>query len=433
LESLSSEQMSQIILLVILIVLSGFFSASETALTAFKATNLGDFEGKHEKIAKRLKKWLKDPNEMLTAILIGNNIVNILASSIATVTVSSIVKSGNAVAIATGIMTLVVLIFGEITPKVIAKNNPKQVSAFVITVIYYMSIILKPFIWILIAITKFIGRVLGIDIKDENLMFTTEEFKAYVEVGEAEGSIDEEEREMIHSIMDLGETSAKEVMTPRTSILMLAQDQTVEDVWDEVVESGYSRIPIYGESIDHIEGVLYAKDLLAIAREDSLDKPLSELIREAYFVPETKPIIDILEDFREKHVHMALAVDEYGGIVGLVTIEDLIEEIVGEIQDEYDQEEEEEIKKLDINTYKVDAMINLEDLNEDLEIKLPISEDYESLGGYINDELGRLAEVGDEINVEDVNIKVVSMDNRRVEKVVLKIDGKEEEEEEKEE
>ncbi|GLI57023.1 membrane protein [Propionigenium maris DSM 9537] len=411
----------EIILLIILIGLSGFFSASETALTAFKSNNLEDVEDEHPKVAELLRKWLKKPNEMLTGILLGNNIVNILASSIATaVTFAMIGNSGRAIAMVTLCMTVVILIFGEITPKVVAKNYSSKVAMLVILPIYYVSLLTLPVIKVLIFISKVIGKIFGIHISDENLMITEEDIISYVNVGEAEGVIEEDEKEMIHSIFEFGETSAKEVMTPRTSMFALEADQTIDEVWEEIKENGFSRIPVYDEEgIDNIIGILYLKDLLDIVKSGKTDVPVGDYLREVYFVPETKSIMEILEEFKRKKVHIAIALDEYGGTVGVLTIEDLIEEIVGEIQDEYDKEEDELIKAVGDEVYEVDAMIDIETLNKELDIELPESEDYESLGGLVVTEMGKVADVGDSIQVGSIKINVLEVDKMRVSKVLL--------------
>lgn len=411
----------------VLIILSGLFSASETALTAFKNIDLEEIENTNPRTAKLLKKWLTKPNEILTAILLGNNIVNILASSIATIVTLRVMgsESGNAIAVATISMTVVVLIFGEITPKIVAKTYSKKISGIVIGPIYFLSIVTLPIIKLLMFITKIISSMMGVNIKYENLIITEEEIKSYVNFGKAEGVIEEEEREMIHSIIEFGDTTAKEVMTPRTSIFMLDAESTIDEVWDEIIDSGYSRIPVYGEDLDEILGILYVKDLMILAKKGTTDIPLKNILREAYFVPDTKSIVEILDEFRGKQVHMAIVLDEYGGTVGLTTIEDLIEEIIGEIKDEYDLHEEDEIEKITESKYKVDARINIEDLNKELELNIPESEDYESLGGYVLDILGRVAEVDDIVELEGLKMKVLEIDKMRVVKILVEISEEE--------
>ena len=419
------------LILVILILLSGFFSASEAALSAYRSNYLEKLdEEKHPKKYAVMKKWLKDPNAMLTGIVIGNNVVNILASSIATIVIVNYFgNKGSSVALATAIMTILILIFGEITPKLMARNNSAKIAETVSVVIYVLSIILTPAISCLIFISRLVGRILGVNMTSPQLMITEEDIISFVNVGNAEGIIEEDEKEMIHSIVTLGETSAKEVMTPRTSMLAFEATKTINEVWDEIIDNGFSRIPIYEETIDNIVGILYVKDLMEHIKNNELDLPIKQFIRSAYFVPETKSIIEILKEFRGLKVHIAIVLDEYGGVVGLVTIEDLIEEIVGEIRDEYDDEEESFFKKIADNEYEVDAMTDIETINKDLELNLPISEDYESLGGLIVTTTGKICEVGDEVQIDNIYLKVLEVDKMRVSKVFIRILEKEKEEE----
>ncbi len=413
--------------LIILILLSGLFSASETALTSFRSIHLEEIAEKYPKKGELLKYWLKKPNEMLTALLLGNNVVNILATSLATALITNVLQhkgNGNSqnmsVFISTTVMTIVILIFGEITPKIIAKNNSMSISNKVITPIYYLAKITYPIIFILTGISKFIGRVIGINIKDEAIMITEQDILSYVNVGEAEGVIEVEEKDMIESVVTFGETTAKEVMTPRTSVYAIEGNKSIDDVWNDIVTLGYSRIPVYNEVMDEIIGILYVKDLLNAVKEGKSNMPVKNFIRKAYFVPETKTIMKILEDFKTQKVHMAIVIDEYGGTVGVITIEDVIEEIFGEIRDEYDKEDEEVIKEKEPNVYEVNAMLDIETINKELDIELPESEDYESLGGLIVNELDNIAKVGDVVKIDNVELKVLETSKRRVSKVLIK-------------
>ena len=412
-----------VLILVILILLSGFFSASEAALSAYRSNYLEKLdEEKHPKKYAVMKKWLKDPNAMLTGIVIGNNVVNILASSIATIVIVNYFgNKGSSVALATAIMTILILIFGEISPKLMARNNSAKIAEAVSVIIYVLSIILTPVVYCLIFISRFVGRILGVNMTSPQLMITEEDIISFVNVGNAEGIIEEDEKEMIHSIVTLGETSAKEVMTPRTSMLAFEATKTINEVWDEIIDNGFSRIPIYEETIDNIIGILYVKDLMEHIKNNELDLPIKQFVRAAYFVPETKSIIEILKEFRGLKVHIAIVLDEYGGVVGLVTIEDLIEEIVGEIRDEYDDEDESFFKKVADNEYEVDAMTDIETINKELELELPISEDYESLGGLIVTTTGKICEVGDEVQIDNIYLKVLEVDKMRVSKVFIRI------------
>lgn len=407
-----------IIILSILIILSGFFSASETALTSFKSTDL-DSEDEGKKISTLLKKWLKNPNEILTGLLLGNNIVNILASSIATaIAINFWGNSSKSLFIVTTIMTIVILIFGEITPKIMAKNNAKLFSKIVITPIYMLTVVFKPIIKILMGISMLIGRVLGVEVKKDNIMITEEDLISFVNVGKAEGIIEEEEQEMIHSIVGLGETTAKEIMTPRTSLFAVEGTKTLDEIWQEMMEAGFSRIPVYEGTIDNVIGVLYIKDILKYTKEHTTDIQVKELVRGAYYVPETKSIIKILEEFKKEKVHIAFVLDEYGGVCGVLTIEDLLEEIVGEIRDEFDTEDE-EIKEIEAGKYEIDAMLDVESVNKELGLNLPLSEDYDSLGGLLMAKLEKIPIVGDCVEIDEIKLIVTKVERRRVSKVVI--------------
>lgn len=397
-------------------------------MTAFKSIHLEDIEHDDPKRAKLLRKWLRRPNEMLTGMLLGNNIVNILASSIATaVTFKVLGNSPKAIAIVTLAMTIIILIFGEITPKIIAKNHSKSISKLVIVPIYILSFVTKPIIKILMGISVFIGRIFGVEIKDENIMITEEDIISFVNVGEAEGIIEEEEKEMIHSIVGFGETTAKEVMTPRTAMFAVEGNKTIDDIWTEMLEMGFSRIPVYEHTIDNIIGILYVKDILNYLKDGKVNVQVKEIVREPYFVPETKSIIEILSEFKAKKVHIAMVLDEYGGIVGVLTIEDLIEEIVGDIRDEFDTEEDETIHEVSPNKYEIDAMLDIETINKVLGLCLPISEDYETLGGLMLTELGKVASIGDEVVIDGIKLIVLETNKMRVSKVLIEKENSDEE------
>ncbi|MDR1834210.1 MAG: hemolysin family protein [Fusobacteriaceae bacterium] len=411
-----------VIALIVLVALSGFFSAAETALTSFRSLQLEKLENEHmEREVGLLRKWLKSPNAMLTSILVGNNVVNILSSSIATVLTASVfgVSSGRSIVISTVVMTTIILIFGEITPKIIAKNYSLNIAKRVIGLVYILSIITKPVVAIFMFISKLFGRLCGIELKDSAILMTEEDIISFVNVSEEEGIIEEEEKEMIHSIVGFAEITAKEVMTPRTSVLAFEASKTVDEIWEEILENGFSRMPVYEDTIDDVIGVLYIKDIMRSVKEGKTTEPVKNFIRPAYFIPETKSIIEILKEFRTQHVHIAMVLDEYGGIVGIVTIEDLLEEIVGDIRDEYDTEEGEAVEKIDDNSWRVDAMIDIETLNDELQLNLPESDDYESLGGLILSELGKMASVGDEITLDGARLKVISLDKMRVSRVLV--------------
>jgi len=410
------------IYLVLLIMLSGLFSASETALTAFKRMKLKQVEDENPKAAKVLKKWLKNPNEILTTLLLGNNVVNILASTIAaTVAIQLLGKEnqGEAIATVTIVMAFLILIFGEITPKIIAKRYSEKIAEIIILPVYYLSVILYPIVTVLIWISKLLGKFFGISISEDSLMVTEEEIKDFVSVGEEEGVIEVEEREMIHSIFDFGETTVKEIIVPRTKMFAVEANKSLGEIWDDIIKNGFSRIPVYEDSIDNIIGIMYLKDLLNVAKEDKYSEPAKNYVREPYFIPESKAIVDLLKEFREKKVHIAIVLDEYGGTFGMLTIEDILEEIVGDINDEYDEEVEEEFQEIEENKFKVKAIVDIETINKSLNIDLPISEEYDTLAGYISYVLGRVPEKHDKIELDGVRLEVINLYKHRIENVII--------------
>lgn len=427
---------SQIILLVILVALSSFFSASETALTAFRKVKIKDVEKDSPHAAKLLRIWLKKPNEILAALLLGNTIVNIFAASIATLFFVSVLKkyglSDNdevSAYVATIVMTIVTLIFGEITPKIIAKNYSETISKTFIHPIYYISIVMYPFVAVFIFVSRIICRIIGIKIHDEKLVITEEEIKSIVSVGEEEGVIEQEEKEMIHSIFEFGDITVREVMIPRIDMFAVEGSKTIDEIWENIVEKGYSRIPVYKESIDNIIGIFYIKDLISIIKNGKGHEKIGDFIKEAYFVPDTKLLIQLLKEFKEKQIHMAVVLDEYGGTTGIITIEDVLEEIVGDINDEYD-ENSIEIEKLDKNIYKINGKTDIYSVNKELGIEVPEMEEYDTIAGYIYYTLSKVPEIGDQVVLKDYNIKVTHVENHRIKEVILEKKGENLEDEE---
>ena len=347
------------------------------------------------------------------------------------VAISILGNNSRAIAISTGAMTILLLIFGEITPKVVAKAYSTHISNAVIKLVYMLSKLFLPISKILMVVSKLIARIFGVKIDEIAFLITEEEIKSVVSVGEEEGVIEEEEKKMIHSIFEFTDTTVKEIMIPRTTVFAVEASKTLEEIWDVITGNGYSRIPVYEEGIDNIIGVFYIKDIFNVIRDGKLNMQVKSFIREAYFVPETKALVEMLEEFKKKHIHMAIVLDEYGGTSGIITIEDLIEEIVGDINDEFDIEHDEEIKKVADNKYIIDAMLDVEFLNEELSIDLPVSEDYDSLGGYIYSVLGRVPLEKDTITHDNgkVEIRVLEVDNRRIVKaLIIKREEKEKDE-----
>ena len=418
------QSIFQGIFLILLLFLSAFFSGTEIAfmeLNKFRIKNLVDKNPK----TKKLLFWLKNPHKVLTVIAICNNFVNIAASAIATsIAITIATKHGIAnnvgVGISVGIMTFLILVFGEITPKNFAKNNYETLALFAITPIKILTKILMPVAKTLLFITKIIIRMFGGQIEKEPSILTGEEIKSLISVGEEEGAIEEEEKEMINSIFEFGDTIVREVMVPRTDIQSIDANENISEVIKTIVETHHSRIPIYEENIDNIIGILYVKDLVSRweAYKQGENIVLKDLIRTPYFVPETNKAKDLFAQFKKKKNHMAIVVDEYGGTAGLVTIEDVIEEILGEIEDEYDREDD-QFQPLGNGITLIDGRTNIDTVNEELDIQIPQGDDYDSIAGFIVNILGRVPKTGEIVNYKNLKIVIAEADLRHISKIKI--------------
>lgn len=362
--------------------------------------------------AKLIEKLTEDPNKLLGSILVGNNVVNIGASALATsVAVKAFGESG--VGIATAIMTILVLIFGEITPKSIAKQRSEGVSLKVSGIVNIIVKILRPFVAIFTFISSTVLKLFGGDLNKDQPFITQEELKTMVDVGEEEGVLEEEEKEMIFNVFEFGDIQVKDVMVQRVDIVALGLDSTYDDVIDIIKEEQFSRIPVYNESIDDIIGIMYVKDLILLNNKDNFK--VQDCIREAYYTFEFKKVTELFKEMKKSRNHMAVVLDEYGGTVGIVTIEDLLEEIVGEIEDEYD-ELEEEIEVVKEDEYIVDGRIRLDDLSDLIGVKME-SEEFDSIGGFVIGQLGRIPEPKEEVSYENMRFVVEEIDKNRIKKV----------------
>lgn len=408
---------------------SAFFSSSEIALSSLSNVKVAHILNEKGEKAKDLKLWLKHPNKTLNTILIGNNIVNIFASVLATDAARKI-SGSDEIAITTGVMTILILFFGEITPKTFAKHNAEKFAIVAIRFLKLFYYLFYPLTYVINIFVIGLIKIMGGEITKEKPLITEEELEFMINVGGKEGILKGETEDMMYNIMEITDTDAREIMVSRMDMTAVQLDASVDALLDIIEKTEYSRIPVYGNDIDDIKGILYVKDLLAYAK-GGLDKiKLKNVMREAYFVPETKNIYELFKEFQKKRVHMAIVVDEYGGVAGLVTLEDILEEIVGEIRDEYDKEEEEFIKSGD-GAYIVDPKMDLDDFVEKLGIeKTHDMEDYESVGGLVFDLAGKIPDVGDEFIFNQYKFKVLEKEENKLLKIgVTKI--KEEEKYEK--
>ncbi|MCD4813818.1 hemolysin family protein [bacterium] len=413
-----------IFILIILFFLSGFFSASETALMGLgrsrlaRAIELGGARG----IA--LEQWKKDPNRLLTTILILNNAVNISATTIAAfiaIHISELFLLNRAQmgAVVATIVTLVIIIFGEVTPKVLAIHKSEKIALFIIRPLVLLAKILYPLSRLLLLAAGVFLKPFGLKPGSSIPMVTEAEIHALIQMGADEGILEDQEHQMIHGVISLGETQVREVMIPRTEMECIDSDASMDQIINQIVQAGYSRMPVFQENVDNIVGVVYTKDIISVLQNRELIV-LQDILRQPYFVPETKKVDDLLHEFQRGKLHLAVVVDEYGGTSGLVTLEDLIEEIVGEIRDEYDVEEK-NIEKIEENIWLVDAQTDSKEINEGLDIGLPDMKDINTIGGYVVHLLGHLPKKGEQIFHKNIQFTIMAASNTRVEKIQIQI------------
>ena len=415
-----AEAWLQLTILIVALFLCAVASAAETALTSVSRIKLKNLVEEGDQTAIEIERLLAQPNIFLSTILVVNNVAVIVASSMATVLALRFSATFGEL-ISTILISLVVLIFCEITPKTAAVQNPLRWARIMVGPVRGTAWLLRPVVWSLSAITNSFVRLIGGQMKHRGPFVTEEELRLLVTVGEKEGVLEEGETEMIHSIFEFADTTVREVMVPRIDMVTLESDATVDEAVDLALQGGFSRIPVYEEDIDNIIGVLYTKDMLKQLREGHNALPVRGLVRAAYFVPETKKLDDLLREIRQKRIHMVIVVDEYGSVAGLVTIEDLVEEIVGDIQDEYDREEK-LYEPVSEDEYIFEAKINIDEFNDLMNTHLE-SEDYETLGGFLYAQLDKIPNVGDAITFEGWTFTVLSTRGRRITKVQVKRDA----------
>lgn len=408
----------QIIVLIILLALSGFFSSSETALTTVSRIKIRTMAKEGDVRAKRVQKVTENTQKMLSAILIGNNVVNISASSLATVLFMNLFGSSGA-GIATGVMTLLVLIFGEITPKNMASRQALRISLIVAGPIYVITVVLTPVIFVVNHICGFILKLIRADKDDKKNGMTEAEFRTIVDVGNESGAIENEEKDYINNLFDFSDTEVRELMIPRIDVTMINVNWSYAKVRSVFMKEMYTRIPVYEGDTDHVIGILNMKDLLK--RNESDQFSLRSFLRKPFFTYEFKNADDLFGQMRKKRIHMAIVLDEFGAVSGIVTLEDLLEELVGDIQDEYDEREEQELIEDEPGEYTVLGTMNLDDLSEKLGLKLE-SEDYDTIGGYLLGLFDHLPRKGESyVSKNGVIFTASEVRHRRIEKVKIRI------------
>ena len=404
----------QLVVLVILLALSAFFSYAETALTTVNRLRVRALVDDGDARAIILAKVIDDPGKLLSAILIGNNIVNISASSIATVLATNFFGSAGA-GIATGIMTLLFLIFGEVTPKTMASLKAERIALSYAKIVYVIMVVFTPLIFILDLLSGGILRLFGIDPDKRDDSVTEEDLRTIVEAGHEDGVLETEEHKMINNVFDFGDHQAKDIMVPRVDMCFLKLDATYEDFMKIYREEKFTRIPVYEETRENVIGILNVKDLILYDKDQEFH--VKDFLREAYYTYEFKNTSELMMEMRKNSISIAIVLDEYGATAGLVTLEDLIEEIVGDIRDEFDEAEAEEVQQLGEQEYLVEGACKLEDLNDMIGLGIE-SEDYDSIGGIVIDALQHLPSEGEEVTLESgTRLVVEKIDKNRIEKV----------------
>ncbi len=422
---MDSGDVAQLITILVLIFLSAFFSSAETALTTCNRIKMRTLAENGDARAKRVLRITDDSGKMLSAILVGNNIVNLTASSLTT-SLATRVWGSVAVGIATGVLTLVVLIFGEISPKTLATIYADKIALFYSGVISLLMKILTPAIFIVNKMAMGFLFLLRVDPnKAENAM-TEDELRTIVDVSHEEGVIEKEERQMINNVFDFGDAQAKDVMVPRIDMTFANIDNTYEELLTIFQEDHFTRLPVYEGSTDNVVGIINMKDLLLYENREAFS--IRDILRKPYYTYEHKSTSELMLQMRKSSINIVIVLDEYGATAGLITLEDLLEEIVGEIRDEYDDDEEDPIQKINDREYMVQGSLNLQDLNDILNIDIT-SEDYDSIGGYVIELLDHLPEAGEAITTEDgLYLRVEDMEKNRINKVFLRLPEKRQEE-----
>ena len=419
----------QIVLLIFLLFFSALFSGSEMALSSLGKLRIKEIIERRGKRAEVLNLWLKEPNRFLTTILIGNNVANIFASVVAAA-ISIKVFEHIAIGVTTGIMTFLVLVFGEITPKTLAKEHAEKISLFIIRPLHILSSLLSPFIKFFLLISTGIIRLFGGKGSPQTSRISAREIHSLIKAGEREGALEKEEREMIHSVMEFGDTRVDEVMTPRTEIVAVEEEADLREILDTIIKEGHSRIPVYREDIDEICGIVHARDLLSYispvrkegsngVKEGKKEMKGKEAMSPAYFIPESKKLSDLLHEFQRQKNQIAIVIDEYGGTAGLVTLEDLLEEIVGEISDRYEKETT-DFQALDTNTFLVNGKMEIERANEEMNLQISEEIEAETMAGFVFHQLGRIPKEGEQFKYKNLLITIRKADERSVSLIQIK-------------
>lgn len=415
-------------IIILLIMFSSFFSSAETAYSSVNKIRLKSYADSGNKKAKRAYRISENYDKALSTILVGNNVVNIASSALATILFVSFFGEANGTLISTVGLTIIILIFGEVLPKNIAKENSERVAMSSSAVLYFLMIILTPFTFLLLKLNSFAKKLSGKRSDNKEPSVTEDELKYIVESIEDEGVLEEQESELVQSALEFDEKTAYDILTPRVDVTAIDIDDDPEKIKTTILKERYSRIPVYKDNIDNIIGILHTRDYLELLLEVS-EPDLEALIQPAYFIYRSKKLSAILADFKYKRLHIAVVTDDYGGTLGIVTMEDLLEQLVGDIWDE-DEEIEDKFKKLDDNKYEISGDMNISDMLELFKKDARyIETESKSVGGWVIEQLGDIPEKGTEFTYRELSVKVNDVEDNRIDTVSVLYTPAEDEEE----
>ena len=416
----------QLLILLFLLALSGFFSSSETALTTVNKIRMRTLADAGDGRALFVLKVIGNPSKMLSAILIGNNIVNLYASSLSTMLATKL-WGNEAVGLATGVLTLLILVFGEITPKTLSTISAETIALRFARIIYMLMVVLTPVIAVVNQLSFMVLRLLRVDPNKKAEAITEDELRTIVEVSHEEGVIESEEKKMINNVFDFGDSVAKDIMVPRIDMSFVDVNAAYPELMDQFREEKYTRFPVFEETTDNVIGVINIKDIFLGG--DVEDFSVRKFLRQPLYTYEFKKVSELMMEMRKTDVNIVIVLDEYGATAGLITLEDMLEEIVGEIRDEYDGDEEELVRELGECEYVVEGSMKLDDLNDRLGLSLE-SEDYDSIGGLVIGYLDHLPEEGEDVTIGNVRLVVEHVEKNRIDKIHVYILESPEEEKE---
>ncbi len=409
------------LIIVFCLILIAILSSSEVAFIAVNRIKLRNLIEKGSRSAATVQKIREQHDRLFSAVILSGNLFTILATSIGTAIALKFFGEDSGIIIATVIMTFLTVLFGELAPKTFAVTHAEGVSLALAKPMDLYIKLISPLVWVFNKLSNSIIRLFGGEEKPISPFLTEEEMKTMIKMGEEEGTLEEEEKEMLHKVFEFGDKKVSEAMVPRTEIVAIPESAVIGDVLDLVSKEGYSRYPVIKETVDNITGIMYVKDILRKMAEKKAvpDMPIADLIREAYYIPESKMVTELLDDMQKKKFQIAIIVDEHGGTAGLITLEDLMEEIVGSLQDEFETiEAEKEVEIVDERTFVVSGSTGIDEINDLVGVELK-SEEFHTIGGFLFDLFGRLPKVGEQLSYHNIKLLILEMDGKKIEKIKI--------------